>query len=401
MYGQSCQVAGGLCRSDGIYRPAPQNAMDPEEMPSPSHEGEPLPLGSRLVRWLRYLLGALVMGPIAGFFLFTELGRVAAPSPEGKISETIAMAELASQLRVPFGKVAIFGVFVLIALRLWRTAFVALSIVVISVYPLWKLRPVHDAPVATHGESLRIVSANLLASNRDRDAALEAIAAEDADVITLLEVTRRWREDAIARLGDDYPYYTSGSDEGEWAGNACGQMLLSRFPIQSSRALEVHSDGVELRPVVEAVLDWSGTPLTIHVIHPVRPSGARRLRARTAVLERVAAAGPARDARDARVIIGDFNTTSSSPLFRRLVRATGLRDSRLGFGLNPTYTPHHPEISPHLPFGWEPSVPIDHALVSPDLVVTGRSTFSVPGSDHLGITLTLQNGNDRPGSPPH
>lgn len=375
--------------------------MEPHENAETDRGAAPRPVVARLGRWLRWLGGALILLPLGGFFLFGELSRFAAPSVDGKFSQAVALAELVSQLRVPFGKVAIFGVFGLIALRLWRTAFVALAIVVVCVYPLWKLRPVHGPSAPPSADGLRIVSANVLASNRDHAPALEVIAAQDADVIALIEVTPRWLNDAIARFGDDYPFHTSGSDEGEWTGGACGQMILSRLPIRSARVLDVHSDGIELRPVVEAVVDWNGTPLTVQVIHPVRPSGARRLRARTAVFERVASAGPPPDGPGARILLGDFNTTSSSPLFGRLVRATGLHDSRVGYGLNPTYTPHHPEISPRLPFGWEPSVPIDHALVSRELEVLARGTFSVPGSDHRAIALTVRNGGDRAGSPPH
>ncbi len=55
----------------------------------------------------------------------------------------------------------------------------------------------------------------------------------------------------------------------------------------------------------------------------------------------------------------------------------------------PTYTPSHPLVDGRLPFGWQPSVTIDHALVSPGLGVVERGIMELPGSDHRGVTLTI------------
>ena len=79
------------------------------------------------------------------------------------------------------------------------------------------------------------------------------------------------------------------------------------------------------------------------------------------------------------VLIGDFNCTPWSPAFRKLVSYSGLRDSRRGLGVQPTWP------SPFGPFG----IPIDHALVSKDLHVIDRSVGPQVGSDHRGIVVGL------------
>ncbi len=363
--------------------------MNAHDNPTRSTGAAPRGVLGQCLAVVRVLVGGVVGLAIVGFFLFGELIRFFDPASEGAFAEVLALSELSAQLRVPFGLWAFVGVGGLLLLTMWRTAVVCLVISVVAVWPLWRLRPTTEPLKALPSGALRFVAANVLASNDQMLAVFANIEREGPDVIALAEVTTRWRDAALAHFDAEFPFRADGSDHGEWKAGACGQLLLSRWPILSTKALEVHRDGVELRPVVEAVLDWNGTPLTVQVIHPVRPTLARRLRARMAILDRVASAGPAPEMHGERIVLGDFNTTSSSPLFTRLVEATGLRDSRVGFGMLPTYTPSHPLVDGRLPFGWQPSVTIDHALVSPGLGVVERGIMELPGSDHRGVTLTV------------
>lgn len=338
---------------------------------------------------MRYLVGGLVTLAIVGYFLFGELIRFFSPGPDGSFAETLALSELCAQLRLPFGTLALFGTVALLALAMWRTAFACFVVTAVALFPLWRLRPTVALIESRPPGALRMVAGNVLSSNPRTIDVFEAIAGEGPDVIALVEVTVRWRRAALERFGGEYSFHASGSDRGEWKKDACGQLLLSRVPILSTRVLKVQCDGVAQRPVIEAVLDWQGAPLTVHLIHPLRPTLAHRVRARLATFEQVVAAGVAAEMRGERVVIGDFNTTSSSPLFARLTRGTGLRDSRVGFGVLPTYTPSHPLMKGCLPFGWKPSVTIDHALISSGLNVIERGTLDLPGSDHRGVTMTI------------
>jgi endonuclease/exonuclease/phosphatase (EEP) superfamily protein YafD len=84
------------------------------------------------------------------------------------------------------------------------------------------------------------------------------------------------------------------------------------------------------------------------------------------------------------VVIGDFNATLSCRSMRDLLRTTGLRDSRQGFGpCNswPTWC-------------WPFSICIDHALVTHDICVHERSSGPDVGSDHLPVFLRISLSED-------
>jgi endonuclease/exonuclease/phosphatase (EEP) superfamily protein YafD len=79
------------------------------------------------------------------------------------------------------------------------------------------------------------------------------------------------------------------------------------------------------------------------------------------------------------VLVGDLNTTSWSPFFSDLLSASGLRDSRLGYGVEATW-PWFP-----LPL----RIPIDHCLVSSHFDVKARRVGRNVSSDHRPIVVEL------------
>ena len=80
------------------------------------------------------------------------------------------------------------------------------------------------------------------------------------------------------------------------------------------------------------------------------------------------------------IVAGDFNTSSWSPCFPKLMAATGLYDTRAGLA-----------FAPPIPAGSGPrAAPIDHCLVSGDIAVVDRRVGADIGSDHLPIVVDLQ-----------
>ena len=81
--------------------------------------------------------------------------------------------------------------------------------------------------------------------------------------------------------------------------------------------------------------------------------------------------------------------TMWSPYYRLLVRKTGLRNTRKGFGILPTWpTKGTYQILP----GWLTSlfrIPIDHCLISHGLDTSNIYTGSSTGSDHKPLIVDL------------
>jgi endonuclease/exonuclease/phosphatase (EEP) superfamily protein YafD len=82
------------------------------------------------------------------------------------------------------------------------------------------------------------------------------------------------------------------------------------------------------------------------------------------------------------IFLGDLNLTPWSPYYSRLIRNTGLHNTRLGFGIEPSWI--EPATHVHLP-NWVTTlvkIPIDHIFVSQDLKVVDCQTIKTANSDH-------------------
>jgi endonuclease/exonuclease/phosphatase (EEP) superfamily protein YafD len=215
---------------------------------------------------------------------------------------------------------------------------------------------------------LKLLSLNVHFLNRDFQPTLDLIADEQPDVILLLEITPDWAE-SLRPLDTLYPHsHVIPSHRTD------GMALFSRYPIAK---LDIERcPGINL-PTLIAELDLPAGRVTVVGTHPASPGTAGLFEARNIQLAMVAdwvaeRSGPV-------VLIGDMNITSWSPYFRDLVSASGLRDTRYGYGVEPTW-PWFP-----LPL----RIPIDHCLVSPHLGVVTRRVGPDVGSDHRPIVIEL------------
>ena len=77
--------------------------------------------------------------------------------------------------------------------------------------------------------------------------------------------------------------------------------------------------------------------------------------------------------------MGDMNATPWSRPFGTLVAASGLCDSRAGFGVQASWPAWSAIVR----------VPIDHVLVPCDVGVTARRIERDVGSDHLPVVVDL------------
>ena len=79
------------------------------------------------------------------------------------------------------------------------------------------------------------------------------------------------------------------------------------------------------------------------------------------------------------VVAGDFNCTPFARTFTAFCERTGLRDSARGFGLSNTW---------HIA-GTPLGLPLDHVLVSWEILVAEHTVGTAPGSDHRWVMVRL------------
>ena len=210
---------------------------------------------------------------------------------------------------------------------------------------------------SSQGPPLRILYANLLASNSSASRLIPQIEAADADLLVLLELTPAWERRLEAPLAT-YPHRLLERREDDF-----GLGIYSRSPLGEPHLHASAVHGFDLAvPLGEAVIEAPWGPVRVVAAHTVPPVGE-----------------PARDARDRQlaelaellhasplptIMVGDLNTTVFTAAFGELEAGTGLRSSLVD----------HPW--PWLRGTWPAGlpaplrIPIDHVLVSSDLVTT-------------------------------
>ena len=114
----------------------------------------------------------------------------------------------------------------------------------------WRFIP-RGPGVVPEQPSLRVLSLNVLVRNRDVDAMIATITAEQPDIIMLAELSNRQDAALAAAIGETYPYRTV-----ERLGNSSyGVGLYSRWPMQRLGSLQT---GLGLRSAVADIATPNG-----------------------------------------------------------------------------------------------------------------------------------------------
>lgn len=259
----------------------------------------------------------------------------------------------------------------LIALAFAVIARTRLALLTLAILAAFQLAPlvrysVGNPVAAGPGKPLRILSANVLFNNEDHASLAKLIEREDPDVVGLIEVTHDWIAD-LAAIRARYPYRLEAPTYEGATGLA---LWLRKPPVAIEGPLKPTAAGW---PYLKAKIDYEGRIITLFLVHPSNPL---RRRGAAGQAEFDALADLARAEAGPTIVIGDLNCTEGSPYFGDFLARSGLRDSRLGFGKQPSW-PGNPLLR----------IPIDHAFVSSDMAVVERRLGPAIGSDHFPLFL--------------
>jgi endonuclease/exonuclease/phosphatase (EEP) superfamily protein YafD len=216
---------------------------------------------------------------------------------------------------------------------------------------------------------LRLLLANVLVRNDQHGRIADLVADADADVLVFQEVNDAWMR-ALAGLERDYPH-TVGMPRQD----AFGIAVFSRVPLEQA---DVRYLGEAGRPSVAFEVNVDGTPVSVVTTHPMHPLSPGTFAARN---DQLAAVGDFAARRGGPlVLIGDLNVTMWSPWYGRLRDETPLTNARRGFGVLASWPTFLPPVM---------RLPIDHCLVSDELVVTDCRLGNAFGSDHLPLIVDV------------
>lgn len=262
---------------------------------------------------------------------------------------------------------------ILLALRQWRWsalfgAFTLLNMVFV-IPEFWESDPATSTSTEP-SPTRRALLVNVNAENRDFERVRRLIAESDPDIILLLEATP-WLLDRLRDFGERYPHRVTEPHDDPF-----GIALFSRHPVAHSQIVrfgDAHSP-----PAIVATIMAGERPFTLIGAHPWPPVSATLAEGRNEQLR--ALASQVRQSQPPVLVLGDLNISPWSPWFARLLTDSGLRDSRRGRGIQPSW-----------PAGWWPLwIPIDHALFSEGIHIRHREIGLAIGSDHYPVVVDFQ-----------
>ncbi|PZO11961.1 MAG: hypothetical protein DCF25_18450 [Leptolyngbya foveolarum] len=289
--------------------------------------------------------------------------------------------ERLSHFQAQYFMVAIALTIIILCLKQSRLALamtllcVLLSVQLISWYSL----PLSSSSPATN---YKVLSANVWVSNTDAQRILAFVMKEQPDLALFMEVNDVMGEQLASALKTILPYSSN-----QLTPYRLGTVLYSKNPLTD---VQLQQFNTRSAAHMSARVEINGKPMSVVGIHPfppVRPSMfADRNQAFAAVSDYVKLQS------DPVILVGDFNASMWSPYYRQLVHQTGLKNSRAGFGLLPTWPSSLSYVKlPQLnALTRLVQIPIDHCLASSSLKVVGMHTGPDIGSDHLPIVVDFQ-----------
>jgi endonuclease/exonuclease/phosphatase (EEP) superfamily protein YafD len=284
--------------------------------------------------------------------------------------------ELTTHFRPMYFTFLFFAAFAFLFKRKWRISMLVTIFAFANMLPLVPLYVRSMPAIGVNARIYRAVQLNVRNSNRDYKTVLDFLRSSQADFVMIEEVDDEW----LAQLETLQPYYPY--IKGVPSHSYFGMALLSRVPF--SEACE--RDFAAGVPSIVADFDLDGNKLCLVGTHAPAPMDEELSAVRN--YEFTSMAAFVADQPDLTMIMGDLNCTSWSPYFRDLINESGLRDSRVGFGNEPTWpTKFFPGL-----------IAIDHCLVSDRIIVSSRRVGPYIGSDHYPIivdfSIAPSDGND-------
>ncbi|MBK8160372.1 MAG: endonuclease/exonuclease/phosphatase family protein [Rhodospirillaceae bacterium] len=170
-------------------------------------------------------------------------------------------------VQVLMGALALGALALLLRRWRWLSVVVAVALIQIwTIHPYWPKPTVPVTPVADQAaRTMKVISLNVHHSGRSFEAVRQYLRDSDADVIGLVEMSRRWKME-LASLESVYPFRIDCIDVVE----RCEEMLLSKHPFQQQGAGRIHDD-LPVLVWAEIMPPGGSEPVTFAVSHVAWP----------------------------------------------------------------------------------------------------------------------------------
>jgi len=269
---------------------------------------------------------------------------------------------------------AVLGTVILlyaIALQRWKSAllFATLISINLATFAPYILTTEPSLPLTTATDpTLSILSQNFYYKNTHFEETATQLATYQPDIFIIHEAGPLWGEH-LNEFQTTYPYLQITQETG-----VHGIVMGSKIPGTFQEIPLGTEVGLEFIPSSAEPSGPSYRLLAVHPQAPVTPAYATERNAQFSDITTYVNSSPLPT-----LVVGDFNSTPWSPYFQDLLSDTKLQDTRLGFGIIPTWHAHN--------FLFQ--LPIDFVLASSQFQTLDFRSTEKTSSDHRGIFTLL------------
>lgn len=256
--------------------------------------------------------------------------------------------------------------------RLFLSALLlALGYQAYRIFPYTPLAPVQAlaARDCDDESSVRLLIANVLASNRQSQPLLDSVRETDPDILLAVE-TDIWWDRQLSVLEAEYPFILRQPQDDTY-----GMHLFSKLELvvpEVNFLLEHYVPSIET-----GIRLRSGALIDFHGVHPKPPQVAQDTDQRDAEL--LIVGKDVSEEREPAIVAGDMNDVAWSQTTTLFQEISGLLDPRIGRGPFSTYNANWPF------FRW----PLDHVFFEESFLVMELERMDYIGSDHFPIFIAL------------
>ncbi len=218
---------------------------------------------------------------------------------------------------------------------------------------------------------LKIITSNILKTNRNSSALLNLVAEYQPDILVTLE-SDRWWEKKLDSLEADMPYSVKCPLD-----NFYGMHVYSKLPIYDEVISYLVEESI---PSIHLSLELrTGDRVQMHFLHPAPPSPTENPESKERDAELIAVARKISGSDKPIVVTGDLNDVAWSETTQQFLKISGLLDPRVGRGMFNTF---HAD---YFFLRW----PLDHLFHSHQFTLKHIKRLPPIGSDHFALFTAL------------
>jgi len=237
------------------------------------------------------------------------------------------------------------------------------------IFPFTWLAPVQVSGVSSNvsAPKLKVITSNVLMTNRSSDKLLALVSEYQPDVLVTLE-SDIWWQNSLSSLHDDYPYRVAKPLD-----NLYGMHLYSKHKLENLTVVDLIKADI---PSIHCDLILNESiRIKCHFLHPEPPSPTESKVATPRDRELLLVAKQVSPRQEPTIVTGDLNDVAWSPTTRAFRHKSGLLDPRVGRGFFNTFHAQHTLAR------W----PLDHIFHSAHFQLIELKRLPSIDSDHFPL----------------